>query len=92
VPNKTVLFIVDTGGEEQCVRRAGSTIVPESERPQSIKEHKRIVGVGVPHEADEFMREAVECSDPSAAEVAHENGVAELAEIASGPPQHPRAR
>src|SRR5260370_35903251 len=36
-------------------------------------------------EADELVGEAVERRDPSAAEIADENGVAELAKIARGP-------
>src|SRR5260370_9176656 len=80
---EAVVFIVDAGGEKQGVRRSGSRVISESERPQAIDGHKRIIGIL--QEADEFVGEAVECGDPAATEIADEDGVAELAEIARGP-------
>ena len=38
----------------------------------------------------EFVSKAVECGDPTAAEIAYQNGIAEFAEIASGPHHAPR--
>src|SRR5467141_3492040 len=89
---EAVSFIVDAGGEEQSVSRSGSVfggvaIVSEGERPQAINGHER--AIGILNEADELVREAVERGDPSAAEIADENGVAELAEIASRPHDAP---
>ena len=84
---EAILFVVDTGGEEQSVGQSGSRVVSEGERPQAIDGHERVVGV--PHPADEFVGEAVERSNPAAAEVAYENDVAELAKIASGPHHAP---
>src|SRR2546429_1759562 len=60
---QTVLFIVDTGGEEQGVRRAGSPIVPERERPQTVNGHDGIIGIL--QEADEFVSESVKGGDRS---------------------------
>lgn len=39
--------------------------------------------------ADELVREAVEGCDPAAAEIAYEDGIAELAEITRGPDHTP---
>jgi hypothetical protein len=84
---EAVLFVVDTGGEEQSVGRSGTRIVAEGERPQAIDGNERVVGI--PHPADEFVGEAVEGGDPAAAEIADQNGVAEFTEIARGPNNSP---
>src|SRR5258708_3192996 len=80
---EAVVFIVDAGGEKQGVRGSGSRVISESERQQDRDGQKRIIGIL--KEADEFVGEAVECGDPAATEIADEDGVAELAEIARGP-------
>src|SRR5260370_30495572 len=80
---EAVDFIVDTGGEKRSVGWSGASVVAESERPQAVDGHER--AIGILHEADELVGEAVERRDPSAAEIADENGVAELAKIARGP-------
>src|SRR5260370_1335139 len=85
---EAVLFVVDSGGEEQGVGRSGGRVVPEGERPQAVDGHER--AIGILHEADEFVGEAVERGDPSAAEIGDENGIADLAEIASGTTHAPR--
>src|SRR5207237_6840033 len=78
----------NAGGEEQSVRWPGVRVVAEGERPKPIDGQDGIVGIL--HEADEFVREAVERGNLAAAEIAYENGVAELAEIARGPDNSPR--
>jgi len=85
---EAVLFAVNAGSEEQSVRWPGVCVVAEGERPKPIDGQDGIVGIL--HEADEFVREAVEGGNLAAAEIAYENGVAELAEIARGPDNSPR--
>ncbi len=87
-PEEAVLFAVGAGSEEHSVGRSSGPIVSECEGPQAVNEHKRVIGIL--YETDEFMREAVERSDPAAAEIADENGVAELAKITRGPNDAPR--
>src|SRR5438552_18061036 len=85
---EAVLFAVNASSEEQSVRWPGVCVVAEGERPKPIDGQDGIVGIL--HEADEFVREAVEGGNLAAAEIAYENGVAELAEIARGPDNSPR--
>src|SRR5882724_3608088 len=87
---EAVLLTVNAGGEKQSVgwsspvfRGSGVAIVAEGERPKSVDGEDGIVGIL--HEAQELVREAVERGDAAATEIADENGIAELAEIASGP-------
>src|SRR5260370_637048 len=80
---EAVVFIVDAGGEKQGVRRSGSRVISESERPQAVDGHKRIIGIL--QEADEFVGEAIECGNPTPTEISDEDAVAELAQIAAGP-------
>ena len=82
---QAILFVVDARRKEECVGRSRAAVIPEGERPETIDHHGRAVGLGFLHETEEFMSEAVESSDPSATEIADENGVAECAEIASRP-------
>src|SRR5882724_12062246 len=91
---EAVLLTVNASGEKQSVgwsspvfRGSGVAIVAEGERPKSVDGENGIVGVL--HEAQEFVSEAVESSNVAATEIADENGVAELAEIASGPHDAP---
>src|SRR5438552_2288801 len=85
---EAVLFAVNAGSEEQSVRWPGVCVVAEGERPKPIDGQDGIVGIL--HEADEFVGEAIERGNLAAAEIAYENGVAELAEIARGPDNSPR--
>src|SRR5213082_3350744 len=80
---QAVLFAVDSSGEVERVGRSGCAVVTERERPQSIDGQDGIVRVF--HETQEFVGEAVKGGDPAAAEIADENGVAELTKIARGP-------
>ena len=85
---KSVLFVIDAGGEIQRVGQSGSTIIGKRERPKSIDGQYGIVWVL--HEAHELVGEAVKRGDPPAAEIADKNGVAELTKIAGGPDHSPR--
>ena len=70
---EAVLFAVNAGSEEQSVRWPGVRVVAEGERPKPIDGQDGIVGIL--HEADEFVREAIERSNLATAEIANENGV-----------------
>src|SRR5205823_12349842 len=70
---EAVLFAVNASSEEQSVRWPGVCVVAEGERPKPIDGQDGIVGIL--HEADEFVREAVERGNLAAAEIAYENGV-----------------
>src|SRR5438552_10680386 len=85
---EAVLFAVNASGEKQSVRGPGVRVVAEREGPEPIDRQDGIVGIL--YEADEFVGEAVERGNLAAAEIADENGVAELAEIARGPDNSPR--
>src|SRR6266704_418011 len=85
---ETIVFAIDSGGEEQRVGRSGGSVVGKGERPESVDSQDGIVGIL--HEAHEFVGEAVESSNPATAEVADENGVTELTEVARGPDNAPR--
>ena len=80
-------FIVGAGAEIECGRRAGGGTVAKSQRPQSVDGENRVIGVL--HEADELVGEAIEGGDPAAAEIADEDGVAEDAEITRRPDNAP---
>src|SRR5437016_1748955 len=84
---EAVLFIVYAGSEKQSVCRSGAGVIAERERPQSVNGQDGVVRIL--QEAHEFVGEAVKRGDPTTAEVAHENGVAELTEIARGPNNSP---
>src|SRR5579859_3380467 len=71
---EAVLFSVDSGSEEESVSRSRVSVVAEGEGPQTVNEHERVIGI--PHEADEFTGKAIECSNPSAAEISDQDGVA----------------
>src|SRR5438552_14851987 len=85
---EAILFAVNAGGEKQSVRWPGVRVVAEREGPEPIDRQDGIVGIL--DEADEFVREAVERGNLAAAEIAYENGIAELAKVACGPDNSPR--
>ena len=64
---EAVIFVVDSGGEEQRICRARIRVVPERERPYAIDGYERIVFVF--EESAVFVREAVERGDPAATEI-----------------------
>jgi len=70
---EAVLLTVNAGGEKQSVRGPGVRVIAEGKGPQTIDGQDGIVGIL--HEADEFVREAIERSNLATAEIANENGV-----------------
>src|SRR5580704_1017780 len=84
---KAVRFMVGAGRKEQRCGWSGTAVIAEGERPESIDGQNRVVRIL--HEADKFLREPVVSSDPTAAEIAHENAVAENTKIAGSPNNSP---
>ena len=84
---EAIRFVVGAGGEEQSSGRAGGAVVTEGQGPDAVNKDEGIVWLE--DEADEFLGEAVEGGDPAATEITHENGVAELAEVARSPDDSP---
>ena len=84
---EAVHLVVGASGEPQSGRGAGGAVVAEGQGPNSVDEYSGVVGIE--DEADEFLGEAVEGGNPAAAEIAHEDGVAELAEVARSPDDSP---
>jgi hypothetical protein len=80
-------FIVGSCGKPQSGRGTGGAIIAEGQGPNTVDQYPGVVGIE--DEADEFLGEAVEGGDPAAAEIADENGVAELAEVARSPDDSP---
>src|SRR5277367_2915565 len=85
---KAMRFVVGAGGKEQRGGWTGVAVVSEGERPESINGQNRVVRIL--HETDKFLSEPVVCGDPAAAEITHEDAVAENAEIARRPDHSPR--
>ena len=85
---KAILLSVNASGEEQSVRGPGVSVIAKGKGPKSIDSQDGVIRI--PHEADEFVGEAIERGNLATSEIADENGVAELAEIARGPHNSPR--
>src|ERR1035437_9668992 len=81
-------LVVRASGEKERGRRAGRRAIAKSERPEAVDDYQRIIWIF--HEAKELVGKAVEGGDPAAAEIADEDGVAELAEITRSPDDSPR--
>src|SRR5271168_1542623 len=85
---KAVRFMVGAGRKEKRRGWTGTGVVAEGERPKSIDGQNRVVRIL--HKADKFLGESVVSSDPPAAEISHEDAVAEDTEIAGRPNDSPR--
>lgn len=87
-PEQAIRFTVDSCSEEQSVSGSRRPIVSKREGPESVDGQQGVVGIR--QESFELVRKTIKRSDPAAAEIADENRIAELAEIASGPYDAPR--
>src|SRR5271168_4972310 len=85
---KAVRFMVGAGRKEKRRGWTGTGVIAEGERPKSIDGQNRVVRIL--HKADKFPGESVVSSDPPAAEISHEDAVAEDTEIAGRPNDSPR--
>src|SRR5271165_1606035 len=85
---ESVLLAVQASGEIECSGRTCAGVIAEGEGPQAVDGHQGIVGIL--QEAEELVIEAVEGGNPATAEVAHEDGIAEDAEVARRPDHSPR--
>src|ERR1700722_5137862 len=84
---KAVRFVVGAGGKEQRCGWTSTGVIAEGEGPESIDGQNRVVWSF--HETDELLCEPVIGSHPTAAEIAHEDAVAEDTEIARRPDDSP---
>src|SRR5438270_13774325 len=85
-------FVLNAGGKEECRGGPGTGIgdivVAEGKRPESIDGQEGVVRIL--QESEEFVGEAIERRDPSAAEVSYQDRIAELAEVTRSPDDSPR--
>ena len=87
VAEQAVLFVFDSGGEIEAVRQPGIRVAAaETKRPQAIDLQKT---VGIVKPAHEGIRCQIVGTDESVAEISHQKGVAQLAEIARRDRQSP---
>ena len=84
---QTVRLIVKPCGEEQDVRAAGQTSIPERQSPQAVNRNR--IAISVSELVAEDTTDRIKGIDPPVAEIADQHVIAELAEIGGSQGQAP---